>query len=84
MPLLGFGVFQNYSTKPSVAEAFRSGYRSVSVGCVFFICFTCFVAPELSHIDTACLYKNEAEVGEAFRESGLARSDVFISGGLML
>lgn len=32
-----------------------------------------------SHIDTAQLYRNEAEAGQAFRESGLAREDVFIT-----
>jgi hypothetical protein len=29
MPLLGFGVFQNYKTKASVLEAFQAGYRFV-------------------------------------------------------
>jgi len=27
MPLLGFGVYQNYTTKESVLEAFKAGYR---------------------------------------------------------
>jgi len=31
------------------------------------------------HIDTAKAYANEAEVGEAFRASGLARDEVFIT-----
>ncbi len=31
------------------------------------------------HIDTAKLYENEEDVGVAFRESGLPRSDVFIT-----
>jgi len=31
------------------------------------------------HIDTAQCYGNEASVGEAFRKSGLAREDVFIT-----
>ena len=31
------------------------------------------------HIDTAQLYGNETEVGEAVRSSGLSRSDVFIT-----
>jgi 2,5-diketo-D-gluconate reductase A len=31
------------------------------------------------HIDTAKAYRNEAEVGQAFRTSGLAREDVFIT-----
>ncbi|TFY80622.1 hypothetical protein EWM64_g3395 [Hericium alpestre] len=32
-----------------------------------------------NHIDTAQSYRNEEEAGKAFRESGLARSDVFIT-----
>jgi diketogulonate reductase-like aldo/keto reductase len=31
------------------------------------------------HIDTAALYGNEADVGRAVRESGLARSEVFVT-----
>lgn len=58
MPLLGFGVYQNYDAKPSVLEAFRAGYR---------------------HIDSAQMYRNEADVGAAVRESGLKREDLFIS-----
>ena len=27
MPLLGFGVYQNYTTQESVLEALRAGYR---------------------------------------------------------
>ena len=27
MPLLGFGVYQNYNAKPSVLEALKAGYR---------------------------------------------------------
>ena len=27
MPLLGFGVFQNFAATPSVLEAFKAGYR---------------------------------------------------------
>ncbi|KZT18714.1 Aldo/keto reductase [Neolentinus lepideus HHB14362 ss-1] len=58
MPLLGFGVYQNYDAKPSCLEAFKAGYR---------------------HIDSAQAYRNEAAVGEAVRESGLDRKDVFIT-----
>lgn len=32
-----------------------------------------------NHIDTAQSYRNEQEAGQAFRESGLSRSDVFIT-----
>jgi diketogulonate reductase-like aldo/keto reductase len=31
MPLLGFGVYQNYDAKPSVLEAFKAGYRLETV-----------------------------------------------------
>lgn len=31
------------------------------------------------HIDTAAFYRNEAQVGEAVRESGLARSEIFVT-----
>jgi 2,5-diketo-D-gluconate reductase A len=34
------------------------------------------------HIDTAEMYGNEKEVGEALRESGLAREDVFVTSKL--
>ncbi|KAL1748733.1 NADP-dependent oxidoreductase domain-containing protein [Schizophyllum fasciatum] len=58
MPLLGFGVYQNYNAKASVLEALKAGYR---------------------HIDTAQAYKNEADVTDAVRESGIDRSSVFIT-----
>jgi diketogulonate reductase-like aldo/keto reductase len=58
VPLLGFGVYQNYDAKPSVLEAFKAGYR---------------------HVDSAQVYRNEREVGEALRASGLDRGEVFIS-----
>jgi diketogulonate reductase-like aldo/keto reductase len=58
MPLLGFGVYQNYDTKNSTLEAFKAGYR---------------------HVDSAQAYRNEAHVGEAVRESGLSRGDLFIT-----
>jgi 2,5-diketo-D-gluconate reductase A len=31
------------------------------------------------HVDTATIYRNEAEVGRALRESGLARNDLFVT-----
>jgi len=58
MPLLGFGVYQNYNARSSVLTAFEVGYR---------------------HVDSAQAYKNEAAVGEAIREIGLERGDVFIT-----
>ncbi|KAI6044662.1 NADP-dependent oxidoreductase domain-containing protein [Pisolithus marmoratus] len=58
MPLLGFGVYQNYNTKPSVLEALQAGYR---------------------HVDSAQAYKNEGAVGEAVRDSGIPREELFIT-----
>ncbi|KAF9010561.1 NADP-dependent oxidoreductase domain-containing protein [Cyathus striatus] len=58
IPLLGFGVYQNYTAKPSCLEAFKAGYK---------------------HVDSAQMYRNEADVGAALRESGLKREDVFIT-----
>ncbi|KAG1716089.1 hypothetical protein ID866_1061 [Astraeus odoratus] len=58
MPLLGFGVYQNYDAKSSVLEAFKAGYR---------------------HVDSAQAYKNEGAVGEAVRDSGISREDLFIT-----
>jgi len=37
------------------------------------------LANGFDHIDTAQMYRNEAEVGAALRESGLSRADVFIT-----
>lgn len=37
------------------------------------------LANGFDHIDTAQMYRNEAEVGTALRESGLSRADVFIT-----
>ncbi len=34
------------------------------------------------HIDCAAIYKNEREVGQGIKNSGLARSDIFITGKL--
>ena len=31
------------------------------------------------HVDSARMYRNEAEVGRAVRESGVPRSEVFVS-----
>lgn len=58
MPLLGFGVYQNYDARPSVLTALKAGYR---------------------HVDSAQVYRNEVAIGQAVRESGLERGQVFIT-----
>lgn len=35
------------------------------------------------HLDTAAMYRNEAEVGRALRDSGVAREDVFVTTKLL-
>lgn len=35
MPLLGFGVYQNYSATPSCLEAFKAGYRHIDSAQVY-------------------------------------------------
>ena len=78
MPLLGFGVFQNSDAKPSTLEAFKAGYRYVQFyEAEYFILFDTYIT--LSHVDSAQMYGNEAQVADAVRESGLDRGDVFIS-----
>lgn len=34
------------------------------------------------HIDCAAIYRNEVEVGEGIRKSGVAREDIFLTGKL--
>jgi len=45
---------------------------------------SCLIALEAGyrHIDTATMYKNEEQIGQAIRESGLKREDIFITSKL--
>lgn len=80
MPLLGFGVFQTDGPKAAVLEAFKAGYRCVSQSSSALNIFS-HSTLHYSHVDSAQYYANEQEVGEAVRESGLKREDLFISAG---
>ncbi len=76
MPVVGLGVYQNPNCKPACLAALQSGYRSVASSPP--------PQPYISehdcrHIDSARAYKNEAQVGEAVRDSGLPRQDIFVS-----
>jgi diketogulonate reductase-like aldo/keto reductase len=75
MPLLGFGVYKNFTTKESCLEAFKAGYRYVD-NRRFSTLPTDLVC---RHVDSAQAYRNEAAVGAAVRESGLLRAEFFIS-----
>jgi diketogulonate reductase-like aldo/keto reductase len=56
--------FGTYKSKPG-EEAHTSVLHALELG--------------YRHIDTAALYENEADVGEAVRESGVRRDEVFIT-----
>jgi diketogulonate reductase-like aldo/keto reductase len=82
MPLLGFGVYQNYSAKSSVLDAFKAGYRYFVIHFVRSarIIHNMFVSVWIRrHVDSAQLYRNEADVGAAAKECGIDRGDLFIS-----
>lgn len=87
IPLLGFGVAFGFGkeedvaviTKPSLLEALRVGYRYVRSIYMIVLSFTNVLLPKYRHVDTAEMYHNEKEAGEAIRESGVPRSELFIS-----
>ncbi|CDO72820.1 hypothetical protein BN946_scf185002.g5 [Trametes cinnabarina] len=77
LPLLGLGVYMNDDCKPAVLAALKHGYR---YACVLILWeFTGMTRDVFRHIDTARMYGNEAQVGEAVRESGIPRDQVFIT-----
>ena len=81
MPLLGLGVYQNYTTRESVLQAFDVGYRFVSESIdmqKWKVRLTRHLLAFFRLVDTAQAYKSEAHVGTAVKESGLKREDVFI------
>jgi hypothetical protein len=77
MPVVGFGVYQNLNCKPACLVALQSGYRSVSHP--LSRCSLKSTVQIHRHIDSARAYRNEAEVGDAVRESGVPREEIFIS-----
>ena len=81
MPVIGLGVYQNPNCKPACLAALQSGYRSVPRPTLPH----CSPPPSnlrckiRRHIDSARAYRNEAQVGDAVRESGVPCEDIFIS-----
>ncbi|KAH8110125.1 Aldo/keto reductase [Phellopilus nigrolimitatus] len=63
----------------------RSGYEMPLVGLGVFQNATCIPACEAAlkhgyrHIDTAQMYRNEADVGIAVRKSGIPREEIFVT-----
>ena len=82
LPRIGLGVYQNNECKPACLAALKHGYKcaytlfpsasSVGTGSIN-------VFGRRRHIDSARMYRNEAKVGEALRESGVSRDQIFIS-----
>ncbi|KAL8563537.1 hypothetical protein ACOMHN_025391 [Nucella lapillus] len=62
MPLFGLGVYQAPSGENGLAE------KAV----------TCALKKEYKMIDTATLYKNQADVGAGLKKSGMKREDIFL------
>ena len=84
MPILALGVFENDECAPACLAALQCGYRSVSLEHhLLFLGFRTELGLSLSrlrrHIDSARYYKNEAQVGQAVRESGIPREEIFVS-----
>ena len=76
MPRLGFGVYRCYDTKTSVLEALKAGYRLIDIVHWF---KKIGISSLNRHVDSAQAYRNEAEVAEAIRASGVPREEVFVS-----
>lgn len=80
IPLLGLGVFQNRDAcKESCLAAFNAGYvyaldrRTLTLSSTLY-----------SHVDSAQVYRNEEQVGQAVKESGIPREKLFISAHALL
>jgi diketogulonate reductase-like aldo/keto reductase len=75
IPRLGFGVYLSHANQcvASCLAALKAGYRHIDSAQ-----FAPLLAP-FSADSQSRYYANEKEVGEAVRQSGLNRSDVFIT-----
>ncbi|KAI0339406.1 Aldo/keto reductase [Trametopsis cervina] len=66
IPLLGFGVAYGFGKTEDPAEVTKPSLaEALKVG--------------YTHIDSAFMYRNEKEVGETIRESGIDRSKLFVT-----
>ena len=84
MPVLALGVFENDECAPACLAALQCGYRLVRLEYYLHLLgFRTEIELSLSrlrrHIDSARYYKNEAQVGQAVRESGIPREEIFVS-----
>ena len=79
LPRIGLGVYQNNECKPACLAALKHGYKCAYILLVSDDTGYTDVFGRRRHIDSARMYRNEAKVGEALRESGVPRDQVFIS-----
>lgn len=63
MPLIGFGTFQSETNAPPGTYQ-AAVLEALRIG--------------IRHLDTAWCYGTEEEVGEAIRESGIPREELFV------
>lgn len=88
IPTIAFGTWKlgnGQGPIDQVDQALSVGFEHIGVYRSAFL-LHCFVSradsdylPQFLYADTAQAYGNEEEAGKAFHESGLARSDVFIT-----
>ena len=77
MPTLGFGVAETSDCVFACLAALKSGYKCAAFTCT--MCVHRYADTLYRHIDTARYYKNEEQVGQAIRQSGIPRKEVFVS-----
>eukprot|EP00943_MAST-04B_sp_MAST-4B-sp1_P002253 g2253.t1 len=66
IPQLGYGTYMRTDTYEGVGGVKQAVLKALEIG--------------YRHIDCASFYKNEKEVGEAIKESGVPREELFITG----
>ena len=66
IPQLGYGTYMRTDTYEDVGGVKQAVLKALEIG--------------YRHIDCASFYKNEKEVGEAIKESGVPREELFITG----
>ena len=66
IPQLGYGTYMRKDTYEDVGGVKQAVLKALEIG--------------YRHIDCASFYKNEKEVGQAIKESGIPRNELFITG----
>ena len=77
MPVLGLGVAETSDCVFASLAALKYGYRCAAFTCI--MCTHRYADTSHRHMNTARYYKNEEQVGQAIRQSGVPREEVFVS-----